>query len=591
MWCELPARSDAGYCLSMIVDAPTPIILHVLTKLREAAHLASVTQRTFVLAAAGFVLCSTNVFAQRASALDLGTELRVGGEAERYVRAMQLLGWAAPSSWTIRANLPTVYAITRQADSLPALAHPWQSRFSNDRGAGRQWSITPLRPNARLIYNSSFPLSTSDGPTWAGRGITGEIQAGVAASLVRLRVQFAPVLFLAENQPFTLAPNAKTGIGAFQDARYPNLIDAPQRFGSKAYGRFDAGNSYAYADLPGAVIGISTAAESWGPAREYALILGGSSGGFTHAFVGTKQPINLWLFSVHSRIVLGELEQSEFSPIDTAPKKRWASAMVLTIVPRGATGLELGVTRFVEAALDGTPGLTEAKRIFSGFDVNTYSNIIAENQLASAFFRWAFPGAGLEFYGEYGKEDYALDVRRLLQYPDDLRAYVLGLQHVTQHGLQRMRTLRFELVNAELSSASRGERGDLKDHKLLQPYPPYLHGIVTQGHTNRGLFLGSPEAFGGAAWRAGLDQFTAAGRTSYTIERNLRMDWVRDTATFSGASHPDVQWSAGAERMRFAGKRDYTVSVLATMNFNRNLQASHNVFNVRAALSVRGLRR
>ena len=526
--------------------------------------------------------CTHVLSAQRPSGLDLGSNYAAGGEAERYLRAAELTGAARATAWTIR---PLWSRPRTNGDWLSE--HPWSSRFSNDTVPARL-SLRLLRPDARLIFNSSFP-TTGDGPVWAGRGITGALQAGFAARLGPLQLQFAPVLFLAQNQSFTLAVNGENGRGALRDARFPETIDAPQRFGTGTYGRFDGGASTLSIAVPGISAGISTAAESWGPAREFPLVLGGNSGGFAHAFLGTRNPIDLKLFSLHTRLIAGTLQQSHESPIDTGSGKRWASALVITLVPHGIDGLEVGLTRFVEAELaGGFPDLAKVNRVFSGANINQYQNAEDENQIASAFFRWAFPKGGFELYGEYAREDYSLDVRRLLQYPDDLRSYVLGIQRGVQEGSRRLRAFGFELVNAELSSSNRGERGDLAERKLRQPYPPYLHGVERQGHTNNGLFLGSPEAYGGAAWRAVMNQFTPAGRTSVAFERSLRLDWLPGTAVIPDATHPDVVWALGFERMRFSGKRDYTFSFTGMLDANRNLVHNNNVFNVRAALTVRG---
>jgi hypothetical protein len=556
--------------------------------LRELPRRATCLARTATIGCCALSLYAANAAAQQATSLDLGGDVQVGSEAERYVRALQLLGGMPATSWTTR---PGTALAPSGSDSTSAVSHPWQARFSQPSAHGRALTFQMLRPRARLVYNSTFAAPMNDGPAWTGRGLTGEFQAGFAAQFSRLHVEVAPLVFLTQNSSFALAPNGETGSGVYHDARFPAGIDAPQRFGANAYGRIDAGNSFAYLDLSRVAIGVSNAAESWGPAREFPLILSGESGGFAHAFAGTEKPINLWLFQLRARVILGVLPQSDFSPIDSGPRNRWASAAVVSMSPRGIPGLEIGATRFIEAALHGNlPTFANVKRLYSGANVDTYANDVAENQLASVFFRWAFAPAGVELYGEYAKDDYALDVRRFLQYPDDLRAYLLGLQHVTRTDALTMRAFHVELLNGELSSSNRGERGSPVDRSLYQPLPLYLHSVVRQGHTNRGLFLGSAEAYGGAAFRTGIDQFTSKGRTSFTLERQLQLDWLPGTIVVPGATHPDVLWSVGAERMRFAGKRDYTVSLTAMFDMNRNLVAGHNVVNLRAAATIRGLR-
>ncbi|MEO7359351.1 MAG: capsule assembly Wzi family protein, partial [Gemmatimonadaceae bacterium] len=412
---------------------------------------------------------------------------------------------------------------------------------------------------------------------------------GVSADYGPMHFQFAPVAFLSQNAPFSLADNAGGPTRQYADARFQNLIDAPQRFGSKTYGRIDLGNTTLALQTNPITFGVSTAAQSWGPAREFPLVLSSHSGGFPHLFIGTGTPFNLGILSVHARLLTGTLSQSAFSPIDTGNAHRWMSAGIITLIPRGAKGLEFGLIRFVQGiSTHDIPTLAQASRAVQGAAIGNGDNVESENQIASVFFRWAFAGAGLELYGEYAREDYSLDGRRFIQYPDDLRSYLFGFQRVLKSDTKQLGVLRFELVNAELSASNRGERGDIDTKVLFTPNPPYLHAVTRQGHTNNGLFLGSAEAFGGAGWRLGFDQFRTSGRRSITLERSLRLDWLPSLASASKDARPDVLWSAGAEAVRFRGHREFGLSVLTTYELNRNLVQKNDAFNLRMVLSTRG---
>ncbi len=550
---------------------------------RAPSFLAWPALRLSILVLPFLALPIGSLAAQDPARVDMGGDIQVGGEAERYLRALQLSGVAKPSSWTIRA-----------AGSLPdkgspiSDAHPWQQQFASDSALHR-FRFRLLRPAARLIYNSAFPAGSADGPTWAGRGVTGELRAGIQADFGVAHFQFAPVAFLAENAPFSLAPNGETGHRVFADARFPSTIDAPQRFGSRRYGRVDLGNTTLSLQSRAITFGVSTAAQTWGPGREYPLILSAHSGGFPHAFIGTGQPLNLRIFSLHARILTGNLSQSDYSPIDTGNTTRWTSAAIVSISPRGVTGLEFGLMRFVEGiSTHAVPTLAQVRRALQGASLNNSDNVESENQIASAFFRWAFPGAGFEVYGEYARDDYSLDRRRFIQYPDDLRGYMFGFQRILRSAAKQLNVLRFELVNAELSAADRGERGDPVTKELYRPFPLYLHGITRQGHTNNGLFLGSAEAYGGAGFRLGFDRFDTRGRQSLTVERSLRLDWLPGQLTTGKEVQPDVVWAVGGEAVRFKGRREFGLSVSTMIDLNRNLIQNHDVFNLRTAFSVRG---
>ena len=330
-------------------------------------------------------------------------------------------------------------------------------------------------------------------------------------------------------------------------------------------------------------MGASNEPQRWGPAREYPLVLGPAAGGFPHAFAGTRAPIDVGIGTIQARYIAGSLTQSAFSPAPSDQAGRFASAAVVAVSPRGTGGLELGFVRFFEttnaASVKGLlRPLTVASLVGAQGDTSA-ANIPRENQIASVFFRWPFAAAGVEVYGEWYREDFPGDVRKLILKPDDLSEFEIGIQRVWIASATIRRVFRFEIVNAELSHQERGQRGD------AYPYSPYLHSEVVQGHTQHGLILGSPEAFGGAAWRIGVDEYTPRGRRSISMERVLHFD---QSPVVPAGSRPDVLYGLRAEVLRFAGSRDYTVALEPAINLNRNLFPHSDVFNLHAVLSVHG---
>lgn len=524
-------------------------------------------------------LSGARLEAQGPPHLDAGGDIAVGSEAERYLRVLQLAGYSRSQAWSIRPLQGGTLALA--ADS----AHPWAARWPN-RPPANVPSWFALRPDARLTYNSSYPSSDGVGPAWTGRGVTAELRAGFVGSWWRLRLQVEPVFFVAQNAAFDVAPNGASGAQAYGDARFPGNIDAPQRFGDRPYHRLDAGNSTLSLTLPWVTIGLSSATQSWGPAREYPLSLSANAGGIPRLFAGTNAPINLWITKVQALVIAGHLTESAYAPVTAGATGRYASAAVLVFSPRGLDGLELGVARFIEGPASAYfPSAQQLRRLGAGGLSHTGAlNLPNENQLGSAFFRWSIAPAHLEVYGEYYRDDYSLELRRFLQYPDDYRSMTIGLQRVFERSGERIRSARFEIVNGEIPSSNRGERGS-----GTVPLPPYVHSDVTGGHTNNGLLLGSPGAYGGAAWRVGLDQFDAGGRSSITLERALRLDWL-PTASASDLLSPDVVYGLGGEAMRFIGAREASFGATLQFDLNRNLRPGHDVANLRVTMSIRGLR-
>src|SRR5207248_4669295 len=99
-----------------------------------------------------------------------------------------------------------------------------------------------------------------------------------------------------------------------------------------------------------------------------------------------------------------------------------------------------------------------------------------DNQLASIFFRWAFPQAGLEVYGERGYEDQFYDFREFITNLDHDREYMLGFQKVLRRKPDAFDVLSAELINYQTSTLlfTRSAEGAV-----------YIHGALRQGHTNR----------------------------------------------------------------------------------------------------------
>jgi hypothetical protein len=526
---------------------------------------------------------ASNAGAQTRSRLDLGGMIEVGGEEERYLRALQIAGLSPLTPWSIQPFSPTQAALLRSAKE-----QPWHDRYFADSS-----HFEVLRPRGRLTENTAFPYQNGIGPAWEGRGLTAELHVGVAAAFGPLHVELAPTAFAAQNEPFRLAANGLTGQAARADARFPTQIDLPQRFGTGIYSRAAFGTSSALVDAFHVLAGISTAPQRWGPEPAFPLVLGPNAGGFPAVFVGTSNPVNLWLFKLHGRMEYGRLSQSAEFPSADSSRIRLASGFVLTLVPRGVDGLELGASRFLHRFWPSHLwDWSVLGRPFSGIIARRGSTLNAgeENQMASVFFRWAFPKNRVEIFGEMYREDYPGQFHAhgasLIEHPDDYTSIALGLQRAWRIAPEHLRVVRLEIVNGEINHQERDGRG-IADG-FTTPIAPYTHTRETQGHTLNGMLLGSPEAYGGSGWHFGVDDFTPQGRRSFTLERTLRLDWLPTLPAEHPQVRPDVLYALRAELTRFMGKRDITVSLVPALDLNRNLVDRHDVFNLSASVTLRG---
>ena len=443
--------------------------------------------------------------------------------------------------------------------------------------------VRVLRPSVQLIANSSFPFGMNDGPVWAGRGLTTVVRGGALVLAGPLTLRLEPVAFRAENNAFTLADNGLAGSARFRDPVSPNTIDDPQRFGAGAYQRIDLGYSELRADRLGVSVGVSSAPQSWGPATTLPIIMGPNAPGFLHVFLETSRPVSVFVGRVHARLIAGRLDQSAYSAAPDSLALRAGSGFVAAFLPRGLGGLEVGATRFFHSRWRGWGRIGSAlrmplegllfKRGQVAVDNPESAQFLADNQLASLFFRWPFAAAGFEFYGEYAREDAANDLRDLLAEPDHDSAYLLGVRHLIHGDGQRLTLVRGEWANGRITQLAR-----VRPQVLF-----YLHNLLVQGHTNRGQVLGSPALRGGGGANVGVDFYGPTGRTSIDFHRIRRLAMLSEGA--ANAHQIDVQHALVVERSMFVRGIDVVGGLTGVWELNRDYR--HDAANVGATVGVR----
>ena len=115
----------------------------------------------------------------------------------------------------------------------------------------------------------------------------------------------------------------------------------------------------------------------------------------------------------------------------------------------------------------------------------------------------------------------------------------------------------------------------------------YLHGILRQGHTERGQLLGADVGPGsGGAQTLAFDRFTSAGRMTAFGSRVVKHEVRTFYRSGSGTPKPvDVMNSIGAEMVRFIGSVDVTARLVLTEEIDRNFIADKG--NANFSLGVR----
>jgi hypothetical protein len=207
-------------------------------------------------------------------------------------------------------------------------------------------------------------------------------------------------------------------------------------------------------------------------------------------------------------MIVGQLDPSAFAPDHDGDRRRLAAGLVASLTPTFLPNVEVGGGRFFHRRWppEGL-SLSTLSIPFEGFLKDRLLSkdslgSVADNQLASAWARLAFPRAGVETYVEVLRDDHSLDLRDLLVEPDHEFAYAFGLRKAwVRSPSGDVTVLTLESVNGRITHLSR----------VRVEVPIYVHDPIVEGHTLRGKLLGSPAALGGSGIAVVLDRRTQTG--------------------------------------------------------------------------------
>ena len=526
----------------------------------------------FVIAVALWTACGARILKAQQR---VPVPAPAGGDVERELRALQLLGGVPMRMWSIRAFNATEVTVmlAGTGDSFPA-----RLTSSSHRWGRIAWHLLPTEIGTTL--NTNFPYGFNDGPIWAGRGLTAFASAGIDARLGIFSARFNPLAFIAQNASFQPAV-----AGSFSlNTPYAESIDLPARFGTSSYGRFDGGESEVRIQTERFAAGISTASQVWGPAVDHPLILGNNAGGFPHAFAETARPLNFRVASLHARFIWGRLDGSAFGP-PAQDDRQFVTAGVAAFSFPALSGLEVGAARFFHSPWPSN-GLVHAPffNVFQGIlkstlttQANPSGDVPGDNQLASVFFRWAFPLSGVEVYGEYGREDHNANVRDFWEEIDHDAGFLIGLQRAWRVG-KSTAVFRVEHLNTRIG----------KLHPVRIQAPWYVHGVRTQGHTQQGQALGSAGGFGGGGTVVALERYDQLGRITIRWDRLMRAEQLEpfEHDPISGAA--DVMHAIRAERSRTLRVGELAIGASGVFELNRDFLRDR--FNLSTSVNYRFFR-
>lgn len=512
-----------------------------------------------------------------------------------YTAAFALLGLAPASAGAQQGLLGSGlddYMRLRELSADTLSSAGWNSAFEGRRSAVARRSAKQagLLPATAAVYvNTDRPWGVNDGAVWQGRGATLALSGGAHAHWGPVSMTIAPLITRSENRAFELSPLA--GAAGYSPYAYPTLtglkIDSPQRFGPTAVTVADWGQSAIRADIRGVSLGFSHENLWWGPGYRNAITMTNNAPGFWHAHLGTSRPASIGVGTVKARWIWGSLRESAW--FDTIPSndRRFITGAIVSFSPRWAPRLEVGGTRtFQQAWRAGGPNLDDIllmakplqkdKQISGGNPTGEDE----QDQIASLFARWVAPSSGFELYGEWGKGDHSTSFRDLLIQPEHGSGWLFGFQKVLAPSPAATWRLLSEvtLLGAPRSTSTRsGGAGFF-----------YVHGLIPQGHTNRGQVMGAGIGPGSSQALMRLDRFAGWGSAGLSVMRTVYDNdrFYRQPSPQDRTAH-EVEPTFAGDVLVMRGPWDFAASLAGSRLLNTHYIPRNDRWNVNLALSAR----
>jgi hypothetical protein len=445
--------------------------------------------------------------------------------------------------------------------AVQPLGERWYDVTEGDHAIG----LLPVRLDA--VVNSAYPRGLNDGALWSGRGLGARVRAGAAIRYGVLSAAIAPEFTYAQNSDYKLPNPEVPGLSPFAYPWHGGTIDWPQRPGDGSQSSVEPGQSFVRVDAYGLAAGVSTENLWWGPALYNPILMSNSAPGFPHAFVGTGRPLNIGIGALDFELVWGRLSESEWFDGDPENDRRLFAGLVVDFEPVFAPGLYLGAARTYLTTIppDGLGIGDWVLAPYRGVKGNAGGAFAGENQLISIFGRFVAPGAGLEAWAEWGRDDHWVDLEDLAKEPDHSQVYTIGVQKVFE---RRAAWLRFygEWTHLQAALPFRAFRGAVTF---------YTNTSVRQGYTHRGQLLGAGIGPGSDMQILGGEWLTDWGRSGLFVQRT-RFDDDAYYANYSiiyGLNGHDVELTGGARQRLFVGPVAFDWELTYSHRYNRHFVA------------------
>jgi hypothetical protein len=408
--------------------------------------------------------------------------------------------------------------------------HPWRNLdLGINHEVFKNIFIRVYGPELYTSYNTAAPYGQNDGALWQGRGFNVSLTGGIRFAAYGAELTLKPQLTASENKAFDLIGPAydntnplyagKAGVYGYYGV--PS-VDAPQRPGGSGIWAFDWGDSEVRYTWKALTLGFGTQAIWLGNSHINSILHSNNAPTYPKLDIGLRRTrvtipfINWYAGDFETRLWAGYLSESDHFDNDGSNDHNLITAFSIAYAPSFLPGLTIFANRIFLTKWNKKNFKYIGKLFFLSFAQEDQIQQ-TEDQRASLGVQWMLPKAGIEVYGELALNDYSTEY---IQYPFHTMAYSAGARKALNIYPKKdvYGELLFEWVHLEMS----------RNYIALDMATTfYAHHQITQGHTNRGQWLGAGIGTGGSGQYLGFKVYYPRGSGNIFLYRfNPDNDYV-----------------------------------------------------------------
>lgn len=446
--------------------------------------------------------------------------LSLQGLAERPTLGYRTL---SDNEWTLTEEAKTADENVWKNNSLGSKWTVFEPEQKTDnfftRGIDQSIKVKAYGPEWYNSYNTAAPYGQNDGALWQGKGYNTSLTAGARLEGYGFEVTFKPQLSFSQNREFDIMTSAyDSEYGYFWGYGDNKGVDAPQRFGDKAFFTYDWGDTEIRYTWHNFTTGIGTQAIWLGPAWLNPLLHSNNAPSYPKFDIGLrKTSIHLpWLGwyvgDVEGRMWIGYLTESDYFDNDSSNDHNQITGLSLSYAPSFFPGLTLGATKICLSKWDDSEFYKYLNPLYGTKGASDGNE--AEDQKIAFTADWLSPKGEIDVYAEFGIDDH-------INSRDTIDSYTTHYWHTFTYtfGLKKNfpvykpKNIRgqiiFEWNNTEMS----------QDFQMQWLYNFGFHHTTTQGYTNRGQWLGSGIGYGGQSQYLAFKLYYPKGSSAFYVHR------------------------------------------------------------------------